>query len=127
MLAYDRITYTPIPWTLVPAFYCVGCQVGLAILRFIKRRSNAAGGVQEDGQRFITDWSSQQCIFAEEAFSALLQISLPITILQATTNSAQYHAPQEYSRLGRSLSEEASPPEPRTPSDSSSSPATASR
>lgn len=67
-----------IPWTLVPAFYCVGCQVGLAILRFIKRRSNAAGGVQEDGQRFITDWSSQQCIFAEEAFSALLQSACPL-------------------------------------------------
>jgi phage FluMu protein gp41 len=59
--------------------------------------------------------------------SLLSYNQLAITILQATTSSAQYHAPQEYSRLGRSLSDEGSQPERRTPSDSSSSLATDSR
>src|SRR5439155_3172762 len=70
-------------------------------------------------------WSTM-CL-RRESFHSYLTTSSPSTILQATTSSARYRAPQEYSRLGGSLSEEASPPGPHTPLDNISSPATGSR
>src|SRR5438876_11258353 len=81
-----------IPWTLVLASHCVGCQVCLAILRFLKRCSTSARGVQEDGQRFITDWSGQRCVFAEKAFTPLLQPARPLRfskLLQALRDIAR--------------------------------------
>ena len=76
--------------------FVVGFRLCLATLCSDTRRVGTTGGVQEDGQRVHTDRPSEQCIFAEKALTALLQPTLPSTILPAATSSRPYREQQEY-------------------------------
>src|SRR3989475_7846219 len=72
-------TYT---WELALVVYRVGRQIGLAILRFIKRSSRVTEGVQEDGQRVTTDRHGERRVLTEKALTSLLQPARPVQFSQ---------------------------------------------